>query len=234
MLRNKNIKVFGHRGAAGLAFENTLEGIKRGIAEGVDGIEIDVWRTLDDEIVVFHDAYLDRLTDSSGLISNLSSSLINTIKLRNGDRIPKLIEVIELVQNKNIQLLVEIKSEEAFELTLKLLRENMNPASYIVGSFFHEGIKHCKDVNPEIQTAIMFECVPILLDEYLKKVNADYIATSIETYNQHLIATIKLQGRKLLFYTVNTTAEIELALKAGPFGIITNYPNIRDGVNAGT
>ncbi len=53
MLRNKDIKIFGHRGAAGLAFENTLDSIQRGIDAGVDGIEIDVWKTVDNEIVVF-------------------------------------------------------------------------------------------------------------------------------------------------------------------------------------
>ncbi len=226
MLRNKDIKIFGHRGAAGLAFENTLDSIQRGIDAGVDGIEIDVWKTVDNEIVVFHDTYLDRLCGTSGLISDLDSSTNNTIRLKNGDRIPKLIDVIKIIQNKNIQLLVEIKSEDSFELTLKLLKEHLSSSNYIVGSFFHEGIKQCKDVNPEIQTAIMFECVPFSLDKYLEKANADYIVTSIETFNQHLIDTIKLQGRKLLFYTVNATPEIELAVKAEPFGIITNFPDL--------
>ncbi len=100
MLRNKDIKIFGHRGAAGLAFENTLDSIQRAMDAGVDGIEIDVWKTVDNEIVVFHDTYLDRLSDTSGLISNLDSSTINTIKLKNGDRIPKLVDVIKLVRNK--------------------------------------------------------------------------------------------------------------------------------------
>jgi glycerophosphoryl diester phosphodiesterase len=226
MLKNKDIKIFGHRGAAGLAFENTLDSIKKGIDAKVDGIEIDVWKTTDNEIVVFHDTYLDRLTETSGLISTADSRTINTIKLKSGDRIPTLIEVIELVKKSNVQLLVEIKSEDAYELTLNLLKQHLDPSGYIIGSFFHAGIKKCKEANPELQTAIMFECVPFLLDEYMQKVNPDYIVTSIETYNQYLLQAVKSQGRKLLFYTVNTPPEIDLAINAEPFGIITNFPNL--------
>src|SRR3954453_2835829 len=126
MLRNKDLRIFGHRGAAGLAFENTLQSIQRGLDEGVDGIEIDVWKTMDDELVVFHDAYLDRLTERSGLIRNLSSSDIRTIKLKNGDSIPALLEVIQLIKKSNAQLLVEVKAEDAFDLTLAMLKKNLD------------------------------------------------------------------------------------------------------------
>src|SRR3954468_9949278 len=116
MLINKDIKIFGHRGAAGLAFENTLQSIQRGLDEGVDGIEIDVWKTTDNELVVFHDAYLDRLTERSGLIRYLSSKDILNTKLKNGDSIPTLLEVIQLINKSNAQLLVEVKAEEALDL----------------------------------------------------------------------------------------------------------------------
>jgi glycerophosphoryl diester phosphodiesterase len=226
MLRNKDIRIFGHRGAAGLAFENTLQSIQRGLDEGVNGIEIDVWKTVDNEVVVFHDTYLDRLTEHSGLIRSLSSNDIRTIRLKNGDRIPALLEVIQLIKKSNTQLLVEIKAEDALDLTLTMLKKNLDASGYIVGSFFHSIIKQCKDVSPEVQTAIMFECVPLQLDEYLEQVNPDYIVTSIETYNQYLLDIVKAQGRKLLFYTVNTPPEMELAIQAAPYGIITNYPDL--------
>ncbi len=226
MLRNKDIRIFGHRGAAGIAFENTLQSIQKGLDEGVDGIEIDVWKTADGELVVFHDAYLDRLTERSGLIRSLSSNDICSIRLKNGDRIPTLLEVIQLIKRSDAQLLVEIKAEDALDLTLAMLKKNLEASGYIVGSFFHSIIKQCKDVNPEVQTAIMFECVPLQFDEYLQQVNPDYIVTSIETYNQYLLDIVKAQERKLLFYTVNTAPEIELAMKAAPYGIITSCPDL--------
>jgi glycerophosphoryl diester phosphodiesterase len=226
MLKNNEIKIFGHRGAAGLAFENTLPGIQRALDEGVDGIEIDVWKTTDNELVVFHDAYLDRLTEKSGLIADFSSSELRVIKLKSGDHIPTLVEVIQMIEKSGVQLLVEVKHEEAFDLTVNELKKSLDVSRYTVGSFYHKGIKHLKETNPNINTAIMFECVPILFEDYLNKVNPDYIVASIETYNPYLIETVKAQGRKLLFYTVNTPAEIKLAMQAVPYGIISNYPNL--------
>jgi len=226
MLRNKDIKVFGHRGAAGLVFENSLPAIQRALDEGVDGIEIDVRKTTDDEVIVFHDAYLDRLTGKTGLVRNLSSNDIRAIRLKSGDTIPTLLEVVQLIQKRNVQLLVEVKHEAALGLTLEILKNNLTASSYIVGSFFHAVIQQCKQKHPDIQTAIMFECVPVQLNEYLQQINADYIVTAIETYNDYLLDTVKRQERKLLFYTVNTPAETELAIEAAPYGIITNYPDL--------
>ena len=61
--------VFGHRGAAGLAPENTLPAFDRGRTEGVDGLELDVHLSADGVPVVIHDATLDRTTDASGAVT---------------------------------------------------------------------------------------------------------------------------------------------------------------------
>lgn len=226
MSKSKNLKIFGHRGAAGLAFENTLRSIQRALDEGVDGIEIDVWKTRDNELVVFHDAYLDRLTGKSGLIADLSSGERQALSLKNGDHIPTMYEAIQLIEKSSVHLLVEIKDERAFDLALHELRKSLDVSRFTIGSFYHSGIKQLKEANPEISIAIMFECVPVLFDDYLYKINPDYIVASIETYNSYLVDVVKEQGRKLLFYTVNSPAELSLARQAAPYGIITNYPNL--------
>ena len=71
----------------------------------------------------------------------------------------------------------------------------------------------------------MLECVPVFFDEYLQKVDPDYVVVSIETNNQYLADTVRSQHRKLVFYTVNTDPEITLALRASPYGIVTNFPD---------
>ncbi|MFC5272272.1 glycerophosphodiester phosphodiesterase [Adhaeribacter terreus] len=218
-------KIFGHRGAAGLEFENTLASIKKAIDLGVAAIEIDVWQTTDHEIVVFHDAYLDRLTHASGFISELSYAKLKSIPLKNGAEIPTLQAVIELVKPYKIPLLVEVKAENAFAKTLEILESKLPYSDFMIGSFYHQQIMELKRQNPELQTAIMFECVPAFLEDYLQTVNPDYVVTAIETHNSYLVETVKAQNRKLLFYTVNLEQEITLALKAEPYGIITNFPD---------
>ena len=64
----RNVKNIGHRGAKGHIAENTLASIKKAIDLGADGVEIDVFKCLTGEIVVFHDKSLDKLTNGIGLI----------------------------------------------------------------------------------------------------------------------------------------------------------------------
>ena len=61
--------VFGHRGARGLAPENTLAAFDRGVAEGVDGLELDLRLSRDGVAVVIHDDDLDRTTGVAGPVS---------------------------------------------------------------------------------------------------------------------------------------------------------------------
>ena len=161
MLKNKDIKIIGHRGAAGIIAENSIESILTAINLGVDCIEIDVWKTTDNEIIVFHDAYLDRLTSMVGFVNQMDYSTIKKAKLKNNEHIPTLKEVIKIVKEKRIQLLIEVKSEDALELSVKILLEELPMSEFIVGSFFHKDIKILKEQNSKIQTSIMFESVPI-------------------------------------------------------------------------
>jgi glycerophosphoryl diester phosphodiesterase len=62
-------RLFGHRGAAGVAPENTLVSFTRALADGSDILELDVRATADGEVVVIHDATLERTTDGAGPVS---------------------------------------------------------------------------------------------------------------------------------------------------------------------
>ncbi len=226
MSKNSSIQIIGHRGAAGLAFENTLESILKAVEFKVDWVEIDVWKTIDGEIIVFHDSYLERLCNQKGFTAEINYKENKDIRLKNGTVIPTLKKIVRLAKERQIKLLVEVKSEDAFVGTLNILKEELPVGDYIIGSFIHSGVQKIKKHEQEIPTAIMFESVPVLLDQYLTLINCDYVIVSIETYNHYLIETIKSQDRKLVFYTVNTPPEIELALRNNPDAIITNFPNL--------
>ncbi len=68
---NSGIRVIGHRGAAGAAPENTIEGIEHGIASGADAIEVDVHVATCGTLVTIHDDTLERTTDGSGPVEQL-------------------------------------------------------------------------------------------------------------------------------------------------------------------
>ena len=106
-LSNKDILVVGHRGAMGHALENTIESVKKAIELNVDGIEIDVFKSKTGELVVYHDPFLSRLSNSNAFIEQISLDSIKKIKLLGGQSIPTLNEVIEIIP-ENIFLNIEL------------------------------------------------------------------------------------------------------------------------------
>ncbi len=96
------MKVIGHRGAVGLAPENTFAGFDIALKMGVDGIETDVQKTKDGMLVLFHDDFLDRTTNGVGVLQETSWQEVQRLDAGSwfdgkyaGERIPLLIEALE-------------------------------------------------------------------------------------------------------------------------------------------
>jgi glycerophosphoryl diester phosphodiesterase len=96
------MKVIGHRGAAGLAPENTYAGFDLALALGVDGIETDVQKTKDGKLVLFHDYLLDKTTTGTGVLQETSWQVLQQLDAGSwfdstyaGERIPLLRETLK-------------------------------------------------------------------------------------------------------------------------------------------
>ncbi len=84
------MKVIGHRGAAGLALENTIESIKAAKKAGVDAIEFDVRLTSDGHFVLCHDNSISRVSEHSLVIGEVAIAHIDEVILRNGEKLATL------------------------------------------------------------------------------------------------------------------------------------------------
>lgn len=111
--QEKRIRAIGHRGARRLAIENSLESLRIAIAEGADGVEFDVQRTADGELVLFHDDDLTRLCGVSAPVSALTWRQLRLLPQRARDlseqRVAHLDEVIELFDGKAHAVNAELK-----------------------------------------------------------------------------------------------------------------------------
>ncbi len=109
----ENLTITGHRGGALLGAENSLECIRKGLDAGASSIEIDVHITADSNIVVCHDPTVDRTTNGSGEINEMTIEQIKELRLlENGavtdQQIPTLEQVLEVIDGR-AELLLEIK-----------------------------------------------------------------------------------------------------------------------------
>jgi len=119
--------VIVHRGAWAFAPENTLEAYAAAMDYGADGCEIDIRRTADGVLVMFHDDGLDRMTDALGRINQYTYAELLQVKFRadygakKDTRIPTLAAVLELARQRAMLLHLDVKEPELEEDISKLL-----------------------------------------------------------------------------------------------------------------
>ena len=100
------MQIIGHRGASGYAPENTLKAFELALTQGCEWLELDV-HLLDSKLIVIHDEQLDRTTSGQGLINDHSLDAIRRLDAGDGEKVPYLDEVIEMVDGRatiNIEL----------------------------------------------------------------------------------------------------------------------------------
>ena len=107
------VTIVAHRGLAEGMPENTIAALRRSIERGLGIIELDVRTTKDGHLVILHDETLDRTTDCSGRLAELSLERIKSCDAgwptHSGERIPTLSEVLDLAQKRPVRLLLDLK-----------------------------------------------------------------------------------------------------------------------------
>jgi len=98
----------GHRGARAYEPENTLSSFRRALELGVDAVELDVRKTRDNELVVIHNADVNKTTDGSGAVNELTLEEIQRFVTEKGEHVPTLEDVLDAVATR-VKVLVELK-----------------------------------------------------------------------------------------------------------------------------
>ncbi|MCK8816858.1 glycerophosphodiester phosphodiesterase [Natroniella sulfidigena] len=227
----------GHRGAAGLAPENTEVAFKKAIKANLDMVEIDVQLSKDNQLIVFHDYDLRRIAGIKKKVSDLKLKELKKIDIGSWfseqfaqERILTLAEVIELVKGQ-LQLNIELKIlREDYQLVIKklvkLLEEKSFSQDVIISSFNHQLIKSLKESNPGLKSAILVASLPVNPIRLIEDTGADGIHPHYLTVTEDLVAVIKEAGYMLNTWTVNQRAEIVRLKELGVDGIMTDYPEL--------
>ena len=244
------IEVIGHRGAAGLAPENTLASFRTAIALGVDAVEFDLHVSRDGELVVIHDDTLDRTTTGTGRIETLTLEEIHRADAGvkwgprfAGERVPTLREVIDLVGETappRFRLNIELKfgaggkgKPEGFEQkVLDQVREAGMLARTTIQSFHHPSVALAKRLAPEIRAGLLVEApeVPANPVPLVRRQGADLYAPNYRALNPELVERLHTAGIGILTWTPNTEGDLHRVLDLGVGGfptdsITTDFPN---------
>jgi glycerophosphoryl diester phosphodiesterase len=161
------VSLIGHRGALASAPENTLPSFEEGLRQGADVLELDIHRSRDGELVVIHDFTVDRTTDGTGYVKDLTVAELKRLDAgcrfspaRKDARIPLLREVLEWAKGR-VWLAIEIKSDWiSYEGIETALVDRLHTAAMedqvMVISFDHGCIKRVKELDQNIATGMLY------------------------------------------------------------------------------
>ena len=91
MDENKRPLIFAHRGASGYEHENSMASFRKAVEMGADGLETDVFEIETGELIIFHDSSISLPGSSENIATaKLTTEMLQTIKLPNGEKIPLL------------------------------------------------------------------------------------------------------------------------------------------------
>jgi len=216
--------VIGHRGCA-YEPENTIRAIKKAIDIGVDIVEVDVHLSKDNELVVIHDERLDRTTNGKGLVKDFTLEELRQFDAGKGERLPTLQDVIDTCRGK-VQLLIELKALGSEIKVLKKLEENRFRDEVYIISFWHQMIKHVRELDRDIKTGVLFVGHPVNASRLAKETGANALVLNYKFISKKLVRDAHKDNLKVFVWNVDTEYETKEMLDLGVDGIGSNKPDI--------
>jgi glycerophosphoryl diester phosphodiesterase len=242
-------RLFAHRGASGVAPENTIEAFAEGLAAGADRLELDVHQSSDGHVVVFHDHDLARTTNAAGPVSSRTLAELKALDAGHhfqdergrhpfrgkGIRIPTLDEVLE--EFPDVALNVEIKADdgETIEAFFDVLDRHRARERVLAAAFDDPIIKRIRMVAPETVTSLSAEevleffgcCMNGSFDLYEPPGKALQVPPShegIEVVSPAFLEAAHALDMEVHVWTINDEAEMERLLELGVDGLMSDYP----------
>lgn len=233
----KKTKIFAHRGASAYAPENTMEAFELAIAQGAEGIELDVQLTKDGVPVVIHDERIDRVTDGKGEVRGFTLEEIRGFSASNQlpgfekAKIPTLEEVLELLAPGSCELNIELKTgifwyPRLEEKVAELVERWGMKERVIYSSFNHYSIQRIRSLDPEAETAYLFGDILLHAERYARETGVKGLHPALYHMAMGTLAQEYTgSGLAVRVWTVNEEAHIRRMLDLGVDAIITNYPD---------
>jgi glycerophosphoryl diester phosphodiesterase len=218
-------KIMGHRGARAYEPENTLRSIRRALDLGVQAVEIDVHVSRDGQLVVIHDATLDRTTSGKGRVADFTWPELRRLDAGRGERLPSLEEVVKLVRGR-AHLFVEMKDPKAVEPLAAFFRAlNLFAEAHVI-SFWHPALKTLRDLEPLIHTGVLFVCCPVDPPALAQAAAAEALVINYQYVTSGLVQAARHADLTVAAWNIDTIEDLKPLLPLHLDYICSNAPDI--------
>lgn len=228
--------IIAHRGSSFTAPENTVAAAKLAWEQNADAVEIDIYLSNDNRVMVLHDGNTKRTTGQSFTNSETNSDVLRTLdagswkdaRYYKGEKIPFLEEMIATVP-KGKKMVIEIKcGPEVFPALKKIVKNSGKKKQLIFIAFNWETIIEAKKMFPKNACYWLSSSAT----EVLKKMDQvvinklDGINLSYNIVNQQTVTKAKELGFEVLSWTIDDPEEAKRLVKLGVTAITTNRPDL--------
>jgi len=220
-------KIIAHRGASAYAPENTMAAFQLALEMAADGIELDAMLAKDGEVVVIHDDHLDRTTNGTGLVRDITLAELQSLDAGEGEKIPSLNEVLTHFAGQFL-INIELKNYSSIfdSLPLKvadLVKAHDCAQSVLISSFNPFNLSRFHRRLPDVP-------IGLLTDKNKAKhwlwrlFHFDALHPYYSDVDALLVSAVHARGRQVNVWTVDDPAEICRLADLGVDSIITNDP----------
>ncbi len=247
-LENQKMGVIAHRGFSSKAPENTIAALQKAFESGVSHIEIDVQLSRDGEVILLHDSTLNRTTNGYGEVADKTFSELRQLDAGawfsskfKGEKIPSLQEVLNWLPQKDLTLIIEVKSTKktrGIESKIASLIKESGKADQVWLKSFDKSVLHkFQKLVPEIPKVFVFvahnQTLGITLGtsldwsdlfKELKSINVTYLQPHSFFLTKSLSKRLKSQGFKLIAWGVNSKRRLNQMVERNVDLIETDYP----------
>ena len=210
--------IIGHRGAAGLAPENTLEALKAGFDAGADILEFDVRVTADNVPILVHDAW----------IKGKNARKHTLAQLRQVANVTTLESVLPAYFGK-VLLNIELKQTTETDTILKAIEPFIeHPSDWddiIFSSFRIQSLRNIRSHNEHVNIALLHHVNPFLFMKHQKELQFSAVGFHRLHANPLAIAVAQKLGIFTYVYTIDRIESAKRFSRRGIDGIVTNYPD---------
>ena len=235
------LRVFAHRGWPRAEPENTMASFRAAAEAGCDGIELDVQLSADGRLVVIHDESVDRTTDGSGQVRDLTLAELRRLdagagfaRARGGPAdpsarhaMPTLEEYLDFARGLDLVTDIELKNylfeyPGLEERTIAAVRERGMEERVILSSFNHQSMALCRRLAPEIDAAFITGNWMIEAGDYCERHGARYFKPRFGYLTPANLAELEAHGVRAMAWTVDEASEAARLEAGGAWALITN------------
>ena len=213
--------VIAHRGASGYEYENSRAAFRRAVMLDADGVELDIHATRDGAIVVHHDPDVR----GCGPIALLTLAEARQVRLPNGETLPLLQEVLDLVGDNDVWVEVKSLLPVHDRALLEVLDAGPAPRRYAVHSFDHCIVRRLGETRPELRRGILQETCSDDPVAALQEAGATMLWQQWRHVDQGLVQRVHEAGAGIIAWTVNEIGDLERLVRLGVDGLCGNYPD---------